>query len=279
MVNTVQQQNENNASQAFSKQSIEFDQLYANDGIIAYKRKRVRDHVLSYLKSSSNILELNAGTGEDAIFFAGLGHTVHATDISEGMQQKLREKTIKAGFINSISTERCSFTELNQLQKKGPYDLIFSNFAGLNCSNELGNILDSFNGLLKPGGMVCIVVLSKFCLWEFLLLFRGKLKTATRRLFSSGGKKAHINGIYFTCWYYSPRFVKKHLKQHYNVEKQEGLCCIVPPSYIEHFTEKHPRLFAFLRNWEERLKGYLPWKNIGDYFIISLKKKEENSPE
>src|SRR5882757_9478960 len=90
--------NEQNAAKAFSEQAPVFDELYSGDLIIQYKRDRVRKHVLGFLNECSNILELNSGTGEDAIFFANLGHTIHATDISEGMQLQLKEKINKAGL-------------------------------------------------------------------------------------------------------------------------------------------------------------------------------------
>jgi hypothetical protein len=53
----------------------------------------------------------------------------------------------------------------------------------------------------------------------------------------------------------------------------EGLCTIVPPSYIEGFAEKHPMAYRVLRVWENKWKGRWPWKNVGDYYIISLRKK------
>ena len=86
--------NEQAAAAAFSKQAPIFDELYGEDLIIQYKRKRVRDHVLPYLAPGSNILELNAGTGDDAVFFAQKGYKVHATDISHEMQKQLKEKVI-----------------------------------------------------------------------------------------------------------------------------------------------------------------------------------------
>ena len=81
--------NEELAAVAFSKQAPIFDSIYSPNAIIEYKRKRVREHVERYLQTESNILELNSGTGEDAIYFSSVGHTVHATDISEGMQKVL----------------------------------------------------------------------------------------------------------------------------------------------------------------------------------------------
>jgi hypothetical protein len=53
----------------------------------------------------------------------------------------------------------------------------------------------------------------------------------------------------------------------------EGLCTIVPPSYIENFGDKYPKAFEFLKNKEDKLKSKWPWKFIGDYYIISMQKK------
>lgn len=264
--------NEEQAAIAFSNQASSFDELYSGNTIIQYKRNRVREHVLKYLNPNSYILELNAGTGGDAVFFAKLGHRIHATDISTGMQEKLREKVTSNQLTGSVSNEICSFTELASLKNKGPYDLIFSNFAGLNCTAELDKVLASFDHLLKPGGLVTLVILPKFCLWETLLIFKGKFKTATRRFFSSKGRKAHIDEHWFTCWYYSPRFISRNLKNKFKLEALEGLCTIVPPSYIEHFAEKHPRLYTYLIAKENKLKSKWPWKYVGDYYIITLRK-------
>jgi ubiquinone/menaquinone biosynthesis C-methylase UbiE len=264
--------NERAAAAAFNKQAILFDDLYSGDTIIQYKRRRVREHLLNLLQPHSHILELNSGTGDDAIFFARKGHTVHATDISAIMQNLLAEKAKQNNLQKSISCELRSFTDLENLSEKGPYDVIFSNFAGLNCTDQLGKALSSFDNLLKPGGIVTMVILPKFCLWEFLLLFKGKFRTAFRRFSGKRGTKAHIEGEYFRCWYYNPSFIKKYLKKSFTVVGLEGLCSIVPPSYLHGFAEKYPSLFRRLVKHEETLKTRWPWKVIGDYYIISLRK-------
>jgi ubiquinone/menaquinone biosynthesis C-methylase UbiE len=266
-------ENEQAAARAFSQQALVFDAYDAGNTIIAYKRKRVRDHVLRHLPACSSILELNAGTGEDAIWFARQGHHVHATDISEGMQGALGEKVIRAGLTDRVTLELCSFTTLSSLQQRGPYDLIFSNFAGLNCTSELGNVLRSFAPLLKPGGQVTMAILPKFCLWESLLIFKGKFRTAVRRWFSSRGASSHVEGHYFKCWYYPPGYVIKQMGPEFHLLGFEGLCTMVPPSYIEHFAERYPRLYKRLCRTEDRWKDRWPWKYIGDYYIISFRKK------
>ncbi len=120
----------------------------------------------------------------------------------------LKEKVKLHDLKSSISSELRSYTDLKNLFNRGPYDAIFSNFAGLNCTDELPKVLRSFDNLLKPGGVVTLVILPKFCLWEFLLLFKGKFKTAFRRFSGKKGSKAHIEGEFFRCWYYNPSFIK-----------------------------------------------------------------------
>jgi ubiquinone/menaquinone biosynthesis C-methylase UbiE len=266
--------NEKQAASAFGKQALVFDAYDAGNSIIGYKRDRVRQHVLPHLPPAGSILELNAGTGEDALYFASHGHRVHATDIAAGMQRKLREKVAAQGMGERVSTEICSFTALETLRNKGPYDLIFSNFAGLNCTRELAKVLRSFDPLLKPGGKVTLVILPPFCLWELLLVFRGRFKTAFRRFFSKrNGAPARVEGVPFRCWYYPASFVIRTLeKENFELLGREGLCTIVPPSYIEGFAEKHPRLYRFLRTREDRWKEKWPWRAIGDYYIISFVK-------
>jgi hypothetical protein len=118
-------------------------------------------------------------------------------------------------------------------------------------------------------------VLSKFCLWETLLLFKGKFRTAFRRFSSRHGAKARVEGNEFTCWYYSPSMIAQSLKKSFDLLSVEGLCSIIPPSYIEHFPENHPAIYSVLKKKEDHLKNKWPWNYIGDYFIISLQRKAD----
>jgi ubiquinone/menaquinone biosynthesis C-methylase UbiE len=273
MTNNVNINNEQLSADAFSRQSIIFDAIYASNTIVTYKREQVRNHVIMLLQPNSKILELNAGTGEDAIYFARHGHRVHATDIADGMLNTLNDKVRKNDLADNITNEKCSYTELKKLGNKGPYDMIFSNFAGLNCTENLGSVLQSLKPLLKDKGLVSLVILPKFCLWETLLVFKGKFKTAFRRFNSKNGADAHIEGVHFKCWYYNPSFIIKALKDDYDLLDLEGLCVFVPPSYIENFAEKHPALYQFLKNFENKMKSKWPWRGIGDYYIITLRRK------
>ena len=272
MNTAILNKNEMLAASAFSAQANKFDQFYSGNKIIEYKRERVRSHLKKFIKPGDFILELNSGTGEDAIWLAKQNCKVHATDISMGMVEITQQKVKNGGLENLVTYEICSFTAPENLQQKGPFDLIFSNFAGLNCTGDLDKVLASFSTLLKPKGIVTLVILPQFCLWEFLLIFKGRFKTAMRRFFSKNGRSARVEGHHFKCWYYNPSYVINHLKKGFNVLSIEGLCTLVPPSYIENFAENHSRAYQFLKQKENKWKEKWPWKYVGDYYIISLQK-------
>lgn len=261
------------AQEAFSKQSFVFDEIYAQNQIVAYKRERTRFALASLLKEGDRILELNAGTGQDALYFASKGYAVHATDISSGMLAQLQEKIAASPQAEKISTEQISFEALHQLADQGPYNAIFSNFGGLNCSKDLSPILKEMNQLLAPGGVAVLVVMPGFCLWETMLFFRGAFKLAFRRNFAKNGAKAHIEGVHFLCYYHHPNTLIKAAAPGLELIDFEGLCTIVPPSYIENFPQKFPRSFAFLKKLEARWKRFYPFNRIGDYYIIRFQKR------
>ena len=59
------------------------------------------------------ILEINCGTGEDAIHFAKLGHQVMATDLSATMIAKAGNKLARLGHdANNLNLQQCGFNEL-----------------------------------------------------------------------------------------------------------------------------------------------------------------------
>ena len=266
--NTYEQQ----AADAFSKQAPLFDSIYGEDAIVQYKRNRVRTHVNSFLQANAHMLELNAGTGEDALYFASTGHRVHATDISEAMQTILTKKIADKGFEQMISSELCSFNHLDTLHNKGPYDFIFSNFAGLNCTNELAGVLYACAPLMRSKGYITLVIMPPFCLWEFLLLFKGNLRIAFRRFAGKKGALAKVEGSMFRCWYYTPAFIKKTLRKDFSLVGLEGLCVCVPPSYFTGFEKKYKKIFSILTKCENLVKRIWPFTVMGDYFIITLQK-------
>lgn len=256
-----------NVNKAFSNQSRIFDEKVEANGITRWMRTRVRNHVLSVLSPGSRILELNAGTGLDAAFFATYGHTVHATDISDGMVSKIEEK-INEGAKN-ISAEKRSFTDLSDLPSAS-FDCIFSNFGGLNCTPDLKSVIAQFGRLLKPEGTVVLVIMPRLCPWELSWVLKGRFRRAFRRL-RHKGTFSHLEGEFFTTWYYNPSKVISYFGDSFRIHGLNGLASIVPPPYRETFPQRHPWIFSKLCEIEERVSHRWPFNRTADHYILTMK--------
>jgi len=104
-----------------------------------------------------------------------------------------------------------------------------------------------------------------------LMLFKGYFKTAVRR-FTKKGSLAHLEGVHFQCYYYTPSYVLKHIKSGYQLKSLKGLCITIPPPFIEGFIDKHPKLFAMLQSLENKLWTKAPYNRWCDHYIITMQK-------
>ncbi len=71
----------------FDKIALTYDELFTNTAIGKLQRNIVRKYLDETLPTNQriSILELNCGTGEDAVYFAKKGFDVLATDVSDDM--------------------------------------------------------------------------------------------------------------------------------------------------------------------------------------------------
>lgn len=263
-------ENISHVSDAFSKQSSVFDDLYKQNKLSEYLRLQFRTEILSHLKPQSKILELNCGTGMDAVFFAEKGHQVLATDNAPGMLAQLDQKISEKNLGGQIQTLRCSFHDIHSLKDK-KFDHIISNFGGLNCTDRLDNVLEQFSALLNPGGKVTLMIMPTVCPWELVMLFKGDFKTAFRRFRKN--TPAHIEGVNFLCYYYNPSYVKKVLKKEFRTLSLKGVFITVPPEFYQNFVERYPRLFAVLSKIDSAISRFFPFTYSCDHYLITLEKK------
>ena len=259
-----------NVTDAFSRQSSSFDAIEIENPIVIWMRIIIRAHLVSQLKKDSHILELNAGTGLDAVYLAQQGFTVHATDNAPGMLNELEKKITANNLQQKISLQQCSFEQLSQLYPN-KYNHIFSNFGGLNCAPDLAAVLAQFNELLPVGGRTTLVIMPPFCAWEFLFFLKGNFKLAFRR-FKKKGAVSHLEGKYFLTYYYSPRYIQRALRANFKTVKLQGIGVFSPPPFMEKWAKKFPRMYRFLTKMDE-LFGHLPLlRACCDHYIITLEK-------
>lgn len=261
----------------FDNYALTYDAHFTNTTIGRMQRKRVWKHLNKLLNThtSFDILEINCGTGEDAIFMAEAGHQVTATDNSMEMigvaKEKAKQYAIKKGpvFI------QCSFEELADQFKDRRFDLVFSDFGGINCisAQELEKLRDDIGNLLKPGALCMMVVMGNACVWEnFYFLIKGKWKTAFRRK-NKKGVDVVVGEEMMKTWYYSPSKVKKLFVGKFDLIKTKPIGIYIPPSYLQPFFNNKKGLLKFL-NFLESIFGRISlFSNLADHYCIQFSRK------
>ncbi|MBS1979134.1 MAG: class I SAM-dependent methyltransferase [Bacteroidetes bacterium] len=255
---------------AFTVQSAGYDVNDVNNPVLPSWRKRVYTFTERWLKPGSDILELNSGTGIDAIYFSSRGHRVHATDGAAGMVEEMKNKVIARRLSHMITVQQISFEQMPEI--KSQYDVVFSNFGGLNCLSDLTVVAAHLTRLLKPGGYVVWVIMPPLCPWEWGWVFKGKFSDAFRRL-RTDGTIAYVEGHRFKAYYHSVSKIKKALGQSFRLVGLEGLGSISPPPFATRFTASHKVLHKVLTAAEKSVCSIPPFNRWADHIMVSFQYK------
>lgn len=256
-------------AEAFSRTAGKYDAFAEDHPHLTRLRGKVYAHLVRFLKPGARILELNAGSGVDAIHLAQQGYHVHATDIAPGMLARFREKIDRLGLDERISIQQCSFTELEKVQA-GPFDAVFSDMGGLNCIADLSPVIQSLPRHLQTGGLVTWVLMPPICLWELAEIFRGHPRLAFRRL-DRRGTRSHLEGLYFDVHYFSPGQILDWFRPDYELLSLEGLSVITPTAESKNLARRSPGVYSALAWLDDRLAPRSPWNGWGDFYILSLR--------
>lgn len=253
----------------FSRKAEVYDAYCEGHPVIRWARDVVRREVIQHLKINESILELNAGTGADAAYFVQQGYRVHATDVAGGMVSAIQNKIKISNAQDRFSAQKVSFTELEKI-KGAPYDLVFSNFGGLNCIPDLHSVTKFLNQMVKPRGYVVWVIMPPVCPWELAQVMRGKFRVATRRL-NPRGVLANVEGAKVMTWYHAPKKVVEAFMPEFQLVQKQTLSLFCPPSYMDRFPHRFPRLTQSLLQLDGRLGCRFPFNNFGDFIVYTFR--------
>jgi ubiquinone/menaquinone biosynthesis C-methylase UbiE len=227
---------------------------------------------LEYIPKESNILELNAGTGVDALFLADKGYKIHATDISGEMINVLMSNAKIQMSNGKIKADVKSFDEISQISETN-FDAVISNFGGLNCINDFQKLSNDISDKLKPNGLFIAVVMNKICPWEiFYYIITLKFSEAFRR-FNANGIMAELNGEKVLTYYYTPGEFTQAFSENFKKVKVYCLGNYTPPPYLLGIYSKLKPLVKLWMKFDEIFMGLPLYNLFGDHFIIIMKKK------
>ncbi len=254
----------------FDSVASTYDEDFTHTPIGKLQRERTHYFTQLYLpkNNSLKILELNCGTGEDAIWIAQQGHQILATDSAENMVDVARSKNNKLNL--NIQFEVSSFNELNNKFLGQQFDIIFSNFGGLNCVDEIE--LEKLNAdlakLLKPNGKLIMVLLGKYCWIEKLyFLLKGDIENSRRRLVSTSANLG--NGAMQKTYCYSVKKIE-HIFTSFKLENHKPIGIIIPPSYFNALLERVKFTIPLIKLFEKLFSRFSILSNYGDHTFIIM---------
>jgi ubiquinone/menaquinone biosynthesis C-methylase UbiE len=261
--------NQESIAQAFSRTAAKYDSFAVDHPHLTRMRNKVYAHLSRHVPHGARILELNAGSGTDAVALAQRGYFVHATDIAPGMLDRLRDKVKDLRLEDRVTVEERSFLAVADVAG-APFDSIFSDLGGLNCAPDLSPIIQQLPSILRPGGVVTWVLMPRLCLWEMAEVLRGNFRVAFRR-FSPNGVRSHLEGFDFDVHYFAPQQVINWFGDDFEMLSLEGLSVITPTAESKNFSKMFPQVYRALSWLDDRLSPHSPWTGWGDFFILSLR--------
>ena len=262
-------------SQPFDTFAPTYDESFTDTLIGRYLRQRVHARLNEHFQAGDHVLELGCGTGEDALYLAGRGVRVTATDVSERMLEITRAKT-RGNTL--VSVERLDLRDLtpNPLPVHGEgelYDGVFSNFGPLNCLEDWRPLAGWLAERVKPGGVAAFGVMSPLCLWE--MGWHGlhlDFETATRRLRKSTMFQADEGAEPIVIHYPTVGRITRDFAPWFRRVRVEGVGLFLPPSDVFGVVEKRPRLLRLLTVLEGRFARYGALAMLADHYWIEFER-------
>ncbi len=252
-----------------------YDSLFSRSVIGQFQRKRVWRYIENILPNLKGfeMLELNCGTGEDSVLFGEGGFNIVATDITEEMHKLTEKKAEQYSVQQKTSSRFLDLDTLNEPLFNKKFDLVFSNFGGINCISpaSLRNLLEKLPTMLNPGGRFVAVIAPRFCAWETLFfLLRFQFGKAFRRC-TARHSYSDLHGPSVKTWYYRPSQITAWTKGNFEVVSLRPIGLALPPAYLERFFTMKKRWLMRLNRIEKRFNKSSLFSAVADNYIIDLR--------
>jgi ubiquinone/menaquinone biosynthesis C-methylase UbiE len=253
------------AAHPFDAVAPTYDEWFEQSTITQAIRKIVHTSCAKYFHSGDHVLELNCGTGTDALFLTSIGIRVTATDASPSMIERARSKLSGQLASGLAEVEVMEFGEVQSLREHD-FDGVFSNFGGLNCAREPERVLHDVALRLKPDGVFIACLMNRRCAWEMMSFFlRGKFREAGRRRRQAAVK---VGQATVPVTYYTPRSFSGLMSEYFIVEEIYGLNILSPGPNSRAFVAGFPGITKFLLGADRLVRGLPPFSGLGDHFVV-----------
>ena len=261
----------NAAALAFDRLAVNYDAKFTRSSVGRVQRTAVWECAQQIFTPNSRLLELNCGTGEDALHFARQGFHVTACDVSAAMIAEARRKARVEGLSDRIRFYVRPTESIGELGYAQPFGGVFSNFSGLNCVRDLGHTADALASLVLPGSPLLLCFSTRYCAWEMLWYL---LHLDTTRAFRrcSGYYETTLAGATLPVYYPLCNEIQQSFSQHFHLVSVSGIGITVPPSYVESWIGRHPRLLSMFGAADAVIRRVPGIRILGDHMLLHLER-------
>jgi SAM-dependent methyltransferase len=266
---TIAWQNPTRRTAPFDAIADEYDARFTHSAIGRAQRDSVWQEMDRLFRPGQSILDINCGTGVDALHLAARGIHVVACDASAGMLAVARRRVEASPYRNHVELKMLAIEQAGRLENKGVHDGVLSNFSGLNCVADLRSVARDLALLVKPGGKAILCLFGHFCLWEMCWYgLRGDIKRAFRRLRGKAGVANLAPGHRVFVRYPSLRSLRRDFAPHFRLVSWKGTGIAVPPSYLEPWAVRFPWLFKFAALIDPILGRCPGFRALADHVVV-----------
>ena len=259
--------------------STTYDGVEGSNAVGRRLRARMQGALYRTFHAGDRVVELGCGTGIEALALASRGIEVVATDPSEGMLERVREKAAEYG-PSQLTTRRMAAHEIGSLAAEfgeGSFDGAYSHGGALNMDPNLGAVAAGLARLLQPAGKALFTVLNQVSLFELLfypLVFRPR--KAFRRLGNiipiPITRHAAHKAFVVPTRFYSPRAFFRFFRDAFTLRRLEGAQIVLPPWNLSDEVDRFEAITGPIAAIEDRFAATPPFNQWGSVFMMELER-------
>jgi SAM-dependent methyltransferase len=258
------------SAQAYWDASAEtYEQDFTSTLIGQLRRQAVWSELDRVFQLDQRILELNCGTGIDALHLAERGIRVVACDLSPRMVALGRERVNAARLGSRVQFRVLATEAIDSLADSAPFDGVFSNFSGLNCVEDLSSVARNLAALVRPGARAIFCMMGRLVPWEIAwFLAHGDSRRALWRLRRTGSSELEAQSVAVRCLSVSE--ITDRLHPYFRRRTWKSVGIAVPPSYMESWARRFSRTVKALARIDD-VFGRVPIvRSMGDCVVMEF---------
>jgi SAM-dependent methyltransferase len=254
-----------------------YDETFTASRIGRAQRDAIWKELDRVFEVGQRVLEINCGTGVDAVHLASRGVEVLACDSAPRMIEVARRRALEAKLRASVEFRTLAIEDIGKVLGTGSparFDGAVSNFAGLNCVEDLAAVARDLALLLRPGALAVLCLFGPLCAWEILwYLGHANVRKALRRLRSEGDLAQLAEGVTARVHYPSVRRLASTFAPDFRLKRWKGVGVAVPPSYLKPLAQKFPRALNFAAKLDRRLGRWPLLRGMADHVLLTFERR------